>query len=170
MGTAANVEVGVIGKVYHAPLGTPLPTDTTTALNAAFLANEVGYVSDDGLNVDPTETSDDIIAWGGDRVRKVVSQYGEEYSFTMLERNAAVIAAYHGNGTATAWEGKQVQIRKAWVFHITDNAKILRIVLPDAEVTDRGAVTYATTTAIGRPVTVSTYPNATGTHSFNYAT
>lgn len=164
---ASKVLVAATGKVYHAPLGTALPTDTTTALNVAFV--DTGYCSDAGLTVDPAENTSDIRAWGGDLVRRVVSEYGEEYSFTFIETNANVIAAYHGNGTASAWEGKQVDIRKAWVFHITDGVKILRIVLPDAAVTDRGTVTYATTTAIERPVTVSTYPNATGTHSFNYA-
>lgn len=164
---ASKVRVGASGKVYHAPLLTTLPTDTTTALNVAFA--EVGYVSDDGLTADPEDSTSDIRAWGGDLVRRVISEYGETYSFTMLETNANSIAAYYGNGSATAWEGKQIEVRKSWVFHITDGVAVRRIVLPDASVTDRGTVTYATTEAIAYPVTVSTFPNAAGVHSFNYA-
>jgi hypothetical protein len=165
---AANVQVGIAGVVSYAPVGTALPTDTTTALNAAFV--DVGYISDAGLTVDPEESTTDIRAWGGDLVRRLISEYGESYEFTMLEKNAASIGAYFGNGSATAWEGKQVDIRKAWVFHITDGVKINRIVLPDAAVTDRGPRTYATTEAISYQITVSTFPNAAQVHSFNYAT
>jgi hypothetical protein len=164
---ASKVRVAATGKVYHAPLLTALPTDTTTALNVAFL--DVGYCSDDGLTGEPDESTSDVRAWGGDLVRRVISEYGEAWSFTMIETNANVITAYYGNGSATAWEGKQIEIRKAWAFHITDGVSINRIILPDASVTDRGAVTYATSSAIARPVTLSTYPNATGSHSFQYA-
>ncbi len=164
---ATKVRVAASGKVYHAPLATVLPTDTVTALAVGFL--EVGYISDEGVAADPEESTADIRAWGGDLVRRVISEYGETYTFTMLETNLNAISAYFGNGTATAWEGKQVEIRKSWVFHITDGAAIRRIVLPDASVTDRGGITYATSEAIAYPLTVSTFPNATGVHSFHYA-
>jgi hypothetical protein len=166
--SAANVRVAAAGIIYHAPLATALPTDTVAALNVAFL--DVGYIADEGLTGEPEESTADIRAWGGDLVRRVISEYGETYSFTMLETNANSVTAYFGNGSATAWEGKQIEIRKAWVFHITDGVKIRRVVLPDAAVTDRGAITYATTEAIAYPVTVSTFPNAAGVHSFHYAT
>lgn len=165
---ATKVRVGSAGKVYHAPIGTALVTDTTTALNVAFL--DVGYISDEGLTADPEESTNDFFAWGGDRVRRVITEYGETYTFTMVERNANSALAYYGTGaTATAWEGKLVEIRKAWTFHITDGSHIERIILPDAQVTDRGAITYATTELITFPITVSTFPNATGVHSFGYA-
>lgn len=166
--SVANVRVGLTGVVSHAPLLTALPTDTTTALNVAFL--DVGYLSDDGLTGDPEESTSDVRAWGGDLVRRIITEYGESYQFTMIEHNANVVAAYFGNGSATAWEGKQIEIRKSWAFHITDGVKIRRIILPDASVTDRGQITYATTTAIAYPLTVSTYPNAAGVHSFHYHT
>ncbi len=164
---ATKVRIAAAGLVYHGPLGTALPVDTTTALNIAF--QHVGYISDDGVTGEPDESTSDIRAWGGDLVRRIISEYGETYQFTMLETNLASIQAYFGSGTAAAWEGKQIEIRKAWVFHITDGAAIRRIVLPDASVTDRGQITYATTDAISYPVTVSTFPNAAGVHSFHYA-
>jgi hypothetical protein len=166
---AELVRVGSAGKVFHAPLATVLPTDTTTALNVAFL--DVGYISDEGVTADPEESTADFRAWGGDLVRRVISEYGETYTFTMIERNDNSASVYYGTGaTASAWEGKLAVIRRSWVLHITDGAHIERIVLPDAQVTDRGAITYATTEVIGFPITVSTYPNAAGVHSFGYAT
>ena len=47
---AQNVSVAkpkVGGAIFVAPLGTDLPTDATTALDAAF--QNVGYISEDGL-------------------------------------------------------------------------------------------------------------------------
>ena len=42
MPAADNVRVAVTGAVYYAATGTALPTNATTALNASFLANDVG--------------------------------------------------------------------------------------------------------------------------------
>lgn len=165
---ASKVRVGAVGSVYHAPLLTALPTDTTTALNVAFV--DVGYISEDGLSAAVEQGSTDIRAWGGDLVRRITTEFGYSLTFTMLELNANSVAAYYGNGTATAWEVKSSQIRKAWVAHITDGAKIRRIVIPDGEVTDRGDITFATADAIGYEVTVTAYPNATGVFAFEYAT
>lgn len=47
MGTPSNVDIGP-GKVSAAPLGTTMPTDATTALNAAF--RDVGY-TDGGVTI-----------------------------------------------------------------------------------------------------------------------
>ena len=65
--TSAKPKVG--GAIFSAPLGTPLPTDATTDLNAAF--KPLGYVSEDGLVNENTASSENLKAWGGDIVDTV---------------------------------------------------------------------------------------------------
>jgi hypothetical protein len=166
--SAANVRVGAQGIIYHAPLLTALPTDTSTALNVAFV--DVGYISEDGFSYTVDQASNDTRAWGGDLIRRITNEFGLTMTFTMVEHNANSVAAFYGNGSASAWEVKNVIVRKAWVAHITDGAKIRRIVVPDGEVTERGDVTFATADVVGYPITVTAYPNATGTYAFEYLT
>ena len=50
MPTVSNVSTGkpnVAGAIFCAPIGTTLPTDTTTTLDAAF--KEMGYAAEDGV-------------------------------------------------------------------------------------------------------------------------
>jgi hypothetical protein len=131
---------------------------------------DVGYISEDGFSYTVEQASNDTRAWGGDLIRRITNEFGLTFTFTMVEHNANSVAAFYGNGSASAWEVKNVIVRKAWVAHITDGAKIRRIVVPDGEVTERGDVTFATADVVGYPITVTAYPNATGTYAFEYLT
>jgi hypothetical protein len=158
------------GAVFHAPLGTALPTDTTTALNVAFV--DCGYISEDGIVETQERTNTDVRAFGGDLVRRITSEFGLTFTFSMLEHNANSVGAFYGNGSATAWEIKYAGVRKAWVIWVVDSvsSKIRRIAVTDGEVTDVQPVTYATDAPIMYGVTVTAYPNASGVYGFSYQT
>ena len=83
---SANVTAGtpkVGGAFFHAPLGTDLPTDAKTALDAAF--KNLGYISEDGLTESTSIDTNTVKAWGGDVV--MVNQTGKTttFSLTLIE-------------------------------------------------------------------------------------
>ena len=54
------------GAIWVAPVGSTLPTDATTALDAAFKC--LGYASEDGVTNANSPDTDTVKAWGGDTV------------------------------------------------------------------------------------------------------
>jgi hypothetical protein len=172
--TAANVQVGVTGHVYTAPLGTALPVTPTATLNAAF--QEVGYINEDGLVTSTSTDQNDIKAWqNGDIVRRVQTSHDFTIQFTMLETNEKVLEVYYGNfthgalgapGVATV-RGEQ-GYRAAWVFDVIDGSEEIRIVIPDGQVTERDDVSYVNGDAIQYGVTLTTYPDVSSNKAYIY--
>lgn len=160
---ATKVRVGVTGGVYVAPLATPLPTDATTALNAAFV--ELGYINDNGVTESQGISTNKIKAWqNGDVVRTVQTEHNLEYKFTPLESNANVIAQVYPSGQITgAQRGNQ-----EWVFHVVDGANKIRVVLPNAQITNIGDVKYVNGDAVDYPLTITAYPDSSGVKAYIY--
>ena len=101
--TAANVTVGkpkVGGAIYVAPLGSTLPTDSTTALDAAFKC--LGYVSEDGVTNSNSPESDNVKAWGGDTVLVLQTDRPDSFALTLLEGlNKDVLETIYGSNNVT---------------------------------------------------------------------
>ncbi|MGI6721063.1 MAG: hypothetical protein ACOX4I_00680 [Anaerovoracaceae bacterium] len=71
------------GAVYRAPVGTALPTDTTTELAEAYKC--LGYISEDGMENEIKVESDDVKAWGGDTVLTPQKSKSETFKFTLIQ-------------------------------------------------------------------------------------
>lgn len=54
------------GAVFSAPLGTTLPTNAKSELDAAL--KTLGFISEDGLTNENSPESEDVKAWGGQTV------------------------------------------------------------------------------------------------------
>lgn len=179
MATASNVSAGkprYAGAIYVAPLGSTLPTDADTALDAAFVS--LGYISDAGITESQNVDINEIKAWGGDTV--LTNNNGRTFTvqFTMIEvKNADVQKMVYGNNNVTgdltngiavagnndALEGHAIVIEKL----LTDDTK-MRTVYPAAYITDIADVAFNDADPIGYQVTATATPDSTGNSKYDY--
>lgn len=97
------------GYAYWAPAGTTLPTDSTTALPAAYKL--LGYLSEDGLtNATDTGTTE-IKDANGNTVMKIITSYAESYQFALLEVLRAEAAKLRYNSDAVTGTDKSMTIK-----------------------------------------------------------
>jgi hypothetical protein len=168
------------GGVLVAPVGTALPTDETTALNVAFKA--VGYIADDGVTKTESRDSDTIKAWGGDTIAALQKSFGVEWKFKLAEfLNDVVQKAVYGAANvtitaATASTGKKMHVigtsstppHNTWVFEIRSDVASIRIVVPDAVISDTGDVTFKDDELAVNDVTLTSFPDASGAYFHVY--
>jgi hypothetical protein len=179
MNTASNVSAGkpkITGAIYAAPLGTTLPTDTTTALNEAF--KPLGYCSDDGLVNSTDLQSENIKAWGGDTVLSVQTSRDDTFKFTLLEiLNLDVCKFVYGNdnvtgaldtGVTITVNNKEVDERALVIDLILRNNTAKRIVIPDGKLSDLGDINYVDNDAVGYETTMTCMPDASGNTHYEY--
>lgn len=167
--TAANVQVASTGRVCHAPTTTALPTDAVAALNVAF--KELGYISEDGVTEAEGTSENKIKAWQAAAVvRKVRTEHDLTYKFDCIEgSNDEVISVAYQNGTAAAYEiTGTMPGYEAFVIEAVDDNKVIRIVVPNGQVTEIGERKYAGTEASSLPLTVTAYPDASGVKAYHY--
>jgi hypothetical protein len=177
--TATNVSTGkpnISGAVYVAPLSTTLPTDATTALDAAFVC--LGYVSEDGLENNNELDVSEIKAWGGNIVYRSLNGLDDTFSLSLIEsENVDVLKNVYGDANVTVDADGNVTINivaedpqeKIWVFELAmRGGRAKRIVIPDGAVTARETITYNDSDAVAYGITVSAYPDSTGKTHVEY--
>lgn len=176
VGTADQQTTGAIAK---APIGTALPTDATTALDAAFVSG--GYVSENGLSLTPEYSTVDIREWNGGLVRRLKQSFDGTLTWEMLQTDAESMKTAFGDGnvTVTAADtthgnrmaiqlGKDLPERASWAFNMKDGSNRVRIVVPDGQITTVGEVSFTSSAAVIWPVTLSTYPDENGVNLYIY--
>lgn len=175
----ANVSAGkpaIAGAISRAPIGSTLPTDATTALDAAFAA--LGYVSEDGVTNNNTPESEDIKAWGGDTVLNIVTSKEDTFTFTLIEiMNLEVLKMVYGNsnvsgtlatGITVKANAKDLDYQELVIDMILQGGVLKRVVLPNCKVSEVGEVVYKDDEAVGYETTVSCLPDAQGNTHYEY--
>ena len=179
---ATNVSTSspkITGAIYYAPLGTTLPTDAKTALDAAFKG--VGYISEEGVTRSQSRSSNDIKEWGGGVVITVQTEYKESFKFKMIETLSDIVqkAVYGEKNVTGKLDGASTSmmvkhnalepVANAWVIDtVMLDGTLSRIVVPNAKITELGDLAYKKDSAIGYDATLSAMLDANGNTSYDY--
>jgi hypothetical protein len=165
---ADNVIVGVTGGVFFAPLGTALPVDATTALAVAF--EEVGYLEESGVVEGQTSSTTKIKAWQNAAVVRILeTEHSATLKLTMQESNPNTLELYYGNYAAGAVEvSGGVRPHYVIVIDVIDGTNTVRMVAEDAQVTERGDVSYVNGAIASYPITLECFPGGDGVKIHKY--
>lgn len=170
------------GAIFRAPLDTVLPTDETTALDAAFIGQ--GYVSAEGLARAIAKAYEQIQAWGGDEVHRPRTSHSVTMTFTLIESyNADVAKTIWGEESvtvtpATVSSGTRISVAytgedlpdSAWAFDLADGDKVRRIVVPMGQiVTESFEQTFGDSELIAYPVTITLRKDDDGVYFYEYS-
>lgn len=171
---AELARLGVTGSLYVAPLGTTAPTDLG-AWGVGWV--DLGYISDDGVTEAVNEDRQDFTPWqSATPIRTEITSAVQTFHATLWETKAATVSLFYRvpesdmtvTGTAPNeivsfnQQGKPDRDTRAYGIDVIDGTYHRRIVLPMAEVTERGDVTYKSDTLIGYEVTITAYPGSDG--------
>jgi len=179
-----NVVVGkplVTGGVLVAPKGTVLPTDASTAPNAAFKA--VGYITDAGVVKSEKRNTGTINAWGGDAIAATSKGYDVTFKLDLAEfLNSVTQGLIYGTANvvstpATSTAGNLLKVtatsaptpHNAWVFEIINDGKKVRLVVPDGKVLETGDTTFKDDAIAAASLTLQCFPDASGAYYYVYS-
>lgn len=146
-----NVSAGkgvVGGYIFSAPVGTALPTDYKTALNASFV--NLGYVTDEGATFSVETDSntfkdlngDDIATSSGGKTRTLGVQFAEVKEESLKEVFGQTQVTVGNSGDITiAHDNADMPHRSIVMELVLRDGRKWRRVLPDAQVTEWGDLT-----------------------------
>lgn len=173
----------VSGGVRWAPLGTPLPEDSTTLLedvDPAYIT--LGRVKDDGIKRTEDRSNTKVYDWGGNTIAILQTQFGIMVQFNLLQlMNADVQRIAHGIDNvdvdpATATAGTEISIKinnrlldtGVWVFESYYQRMKGRLVLPYARPTKVDGPTWSHKEIASYAVTLESMPDNENQHAYEY--
>lgn len=176
MGNVVTAKPKIGGSIFYAPVGTALPTDASTALNASF--KSVGYISEDGVDNDDTITTNEIKDWSGETVLVVETGHSDEFKFTMLDavdENAMKLrygSANVSGAIATGITAKSnINVGEAVsivIEMVLQEQRKKRIVIPSCKASSFETIKYKADTAIGYGVTMKATADTNGNTHYDY--
>lgn len=173
-----NVSLGkgkLGGYLLSAPAGTALPTDATSALDAAFV--NLGYVSDDGITKSMETESDDIKDLNGDTVLSMITSRKETFNFNLMETKEESLKEIYGQDNVVVAADGSITVKstsaelphRVFVMEfVLSGGRAMRKVCPDAQITELGDENYSSGDAIKYEATITAYPDGSGVSTYTY--
>lgn len=174
--SANEVALAPFGNVLVAPVGTPLPTNASSAMNQAF--RSVGYINEDGVSITPQVDLTDIKMWQSVLpVKTAIESVSLEVKFVMGQVNTVTWGLYFFNNTFTNNAGQAAmtmssnpatQERSLIVEWDDEFQNTQRLVVPRAVLADREALNLVRNQAQTTGITLRVLDNS-GNFAFLYS-
>lgn len=162
------------GVFYRAPLGTTVPTDATSPLDALFVDH--GWLGEEGITLTVDRDIQKHYAFGSDLVKTTQGTYSESLQLSLLESDPDVLETVFGpnvtlgvdgggNRTIAIEHSSAMRPRSAFVVHTVDGSKTRRLVIPEGMVVDLADVSYVNSDLLKYTITVDCYKPADGSEA-----
>src|SRR5690625_1055098 len=172
--TAAKPKVG--GAVHVAPVGTTLPTDATSALDATF--KSLGYISEDGLTNENSPESENIQAWGGDVVLSPQTSKSDTFTYKLIEGlNVDVLKFVYGDdnvegdldtGIAVKANNKEAEERTIVIYMVLKGGFLKRVVIQRAKTTEISEIVYSDSEVVGYEIKTTVFTDDKENTQYEY--
>lgn len=165
---ADAARLGATGRIDIAPVGTPLPTDMSNLDMAVF--KNLGYISSDGVTEGRDEDNEEFVPWQElTAIRSEITKSVVTLEFALWESTIKTAGFYYGfeaDDLAKAADGSIIfdekgkpQIKRhLMVLTVVDGNYARRLILPNAQITERNEVTYKSDEMAELGVTCTAYP------------
>ena len=175
---AENVSVGkgvAGGYMFVAPLGTALPTDNTTDLNAAFL--NMGYLGDDGITFADSADTETFQDMNGDTIETSSGAVEKTFTVVLREIKKDTLAITRGTenvsdtaGMIKAYDKGPSSEAHSVVFELLlKNGRKWRRVGEQVKLGELGDMTVVYSDLVGREITMSvSLGSTTGSYWVDY--
>jgi hypothetical protein len=167
---ANEIVVASNGQYYTAPIGTPLPTTPTGALNAAFIG--LGFITEDGATLTVTPEVSDYMAWQSRTpVRREKVSQEVQVAVALMQWNEQTVPAAFGGGTVSGAAGSYrydlpkddaALDERAVVLEANDGPTHMRWVFPRGNVTDAVEAQFQRGNPASLPITFKALAAAEG--------
>lgn len=178
MGNTTNVLLGApdrtAGYCLSGPIAATMPT-STSAVTSGFQDN--GFLTPEGLTITTSRTTEVIKDWNLEAVRLLLTDHEAKLKFTFLEVSVRTLKEYFGEENVND-TGEEIVIRinasailaRAWIFNLKDDATKMRVVAPNASISNQGDIVLVKTAAIKLELELTLMVDAAGEKLYIYKT
>jgi hypothetical protein len=164
------------GYGFTAPIGTTLPGDSDPFATLGTGFENMGFISNDGVEEEIDADTDTVTDMNGDVVYVIKSTETETLVLTLISVTEASLKEMHGHQNVTSatnhWKVTHTakdHDQRAYVFDLLlKDGRKLRKVVPDGQVTEVGTITYVSSEVYAREITITCMPDADGNRVIDY--
>lgn len=165
---AEAARLGATGRVDIAPVGTPLPYDMSPL---SAMHKNLGYISPDGVTEGRDENNEEFVPWQElSPIRAEITRSIVTMQFALWESSLTTNGFYYGfdeddllkaadGSIVYDQKGKPQVKRYQVVLTVVDGDKARRLILPNAQITERSEITNKSDEMIELGVTLTGYPH-----------